>query len=60
MSISVREAATRLGITRQAVHQLIKSGALQGERQDIAGVIVWTVDEGSVADRKEVGHPKVA
>ena len=60
MSISVKEAAERLGVKRQRIHQLLQSGALTGERKDIAGVIVWVVDEGSVEARKEEGRPEAA
>jgi excisionase family DNA binding protein len=59
-NISVKEAAARLGISRQRVHALLASGQLRGERVDVAGVIVWTVEEASVTERKEVGRPEAA
>jgi excisionase family DNA binding protein len=46
--ISVPEAARRLGITKQAVHGLIKRGRLSGVR---ASGKAWLVDEKHVADR---------
>ena len=46
--ITVPEAARRLGITRQAVHGLIKRGKLGGAR---VGFRDWGVDERSVEDR---------
>ena len=53
--ISVPEAARRLGITRQAVHGLIKRGRLGGVR---VGFRDWGVDEDSVNDRLKMLNRK--
>ena len=59
--ISVPEAARRLGITRQAVHGLIKRGRLGGTKVSDKA---WIVDEVSVQERierlKKEGRPEAA
>jgi len=63
MHIGTREAAKRLGISTQAVYQLLQSGALHGERRNIMGVTVWAIDERSVTKRvsaKKGGRPEAA
>ena len=47
-TLTVAQAAKRLGISRQAAHQLIQRGALGGTR---VAATRWVVDESSVEDR---------
>ena len=61
-SIKPTEAAARLGITRQAVHGLLKRGRLKGE--PILGPVNWNIDPASVEEyrrtQKEEGRPEAA
>jgi excisionase family DNA binding protein len=60
--IKPTEAAARLGISRQAIHQLIRTGRLKATPQ--LGVIGYDIDPESVEEyhrtQKEVGRPKAA
>ena len=47
-TIKPTEAATRLGISRQAIHQLIRSGRLKATPR--LGVIGYDIDPGSVEE----------
>ena len=45
--LSITQAAKRLNVSRQRVHQLLKAGRLGGVRVGET----WVVDEASVEDR---------
>jgi len=51
--LTVNQAAKRLGVTKQRVHQLLKAGALQGEFVGPPGHGFWQVTEASVEDRNK-------
>ena len=62
MGISPREAADRLGVSRQRVNRLILAGRIKAKR--LGESKTWIVDERSVekyaTERKEVGRPEAA
>ena len=54
--MSVNEAAATLNLSRQRIHQLLHTNALEGEKSGNT----WLVKTASVIARKEEGRPEAA